>query len=163
LTVTLYLWNDISDEKEISRIIEIVLKEMVIPKSAAAWQRGEPSTNEDLKRSPGDRLREPEARILALKIAVHRPNRSASTQFVMREVPKYIQLSEVDRRRLPSRGNKALWEQIIGDVISHQETPTGPFKKGDATRTSNGLSVTEKGMAYLNRMGFLDSTLDASA
>jgi hypothetical protein len=78
----------------------------------------------------------------------------------MREVPKYIQLSEVDRRRLPSRGNR---EQIIGDVISHQETPTGPFKKGDATRTSNGLSVTEKGMAYLNRMGFLDSTLDASA
>jgi hypothetical protein len=156
-TVTLYLPNDISDEEEISRVMKIVLKEMAIPKSAVAWQRGEPSTNEDLKRSPGDRPREPEARILALEIAAQRPGRTASTQFIEREVPKYIQLSEVDRRRSPGRDNKAMWEQIISDVISHQETPAGPFKKGYATRTSSGLSVTEKGMAYLNRMGFLDS------
>jgi hypothetical protein len=61
-TVTLYLPDDINDEKEISRVIKIVLKEMAIPKSAVAWQRGAPSTKEDLKRSPGDRLREPEAR-----------------------------------------------------------------------------------------------------
>jgi hypothetical protein len=157
-TVTLYLPNDVKDKDEIARVIKIVIKEMVIPKNAVAWQRGEPFTYGELKRSPSDRLREPEARILALKIAAQRPNRTASTQFIKREVPKYTELSEVDRRRSPSRNNEALWQQIVGNVISHQDTPAGPFKKGYATRTSNGLSVTDKGMAYLKSMGFLDST-----
>lgn len=156
-TVTLYLPDDINDRKEISRVIKIVIKEMVIPKNAVAWQRGEPFTYGDLKRPQSDRLREPEARILALKIAAQRPNRTASTQFIKKEVPKYTELSEIDRRQSPSRGNEARWQQIVGNVISHQDTPAGPFKKGYATRTSNGLSVTEKGMAYLYSMGFLDS------
>ncbi len=156
-TVTLYLPNDVKDKEEISRVIKIVIKEMIIPKNAIAWQRGEPFTYGDLKRPRGDRLREPEARILALKIAAQRPNRTASTQFIKKEVPKYTDLSEADLRRSSSRSNEALWQQIVGNVISHQETPAGPFKKGYATRTSNGLSVTEKGMAYLNSMGFLGS------
>jgi hypothetical protein len=157
-TVTLYLPHDVNDEEEISRVIKVVIKEMVIPKNAVAWRRGDPFTYGDLKRPPGDRLHEPEARILALKIAAQRPNQTASTTFIKKEVPKYTELSEVDRRRSPSRRNEALWQQIVGNVISHPETLAGPFKKGYATRTSNGLSVTEKGMAYLNSIGFLGSS-----
>lgn len=84
-TVTLYLPTDINNKEEVSRIIKIVVKEMIIPKSAVAWQRGEPFTYGDLKRSRSDRLREPEARILALKIAAQQPNRTASMQFIKRE------------------------------------------------------------------------------
>lgn len=157
-TVTLYLPNDVNDQEEIARVIKIVIKEMVIPKNAVAWRRGEPFTYGDLKRPRGDRLREPEARILALKIAAQRPNRTASTQLIKREVPKYMELSEVDSRRSFSRGNEALWPQIVGNLISHEDAPAGPFQKGYATRTSNGLSVTKKGMAYLSSMGFLDFT-----
>ena len=156
-TVTLYLPNGVGDQEEISRVIKIVIREMLIPKNAVAWQRGEKFEYGSLKRPKGDRLREPEARILALKIAAQRPNRTASTEFIKREVPKYTELSDVDRRRSPSRGNEALWQQIVGNVISHQETPAGPFVKGYATRTSNGLSVTDKGMDYLNNIGFWDS------
>lgn len=158
-TVTLYLPNDVTDKEEISRVIKIVIKEMVIPKTAVAWQRGEPFTYGDLKRSRGDRLREPEARILALKIAAQRPNRTASTSLIKKEVPKYTELSDVDRSKSPSRGNEALWQQIIGNVLSHQETSAGPFKKGYAIRTSNGLSVTDKGIDYLNSMGFFDASM----
>jgi len=156
-TVTLYLPNDVDDQEEISRVIKIVIREMFIPKNAVAWRRGDKFEYGSLKRPKDDRLREPEARILALKIAAQRPNRTASTQFLKRELPKYTELSDVDRRRSPSRGNEALWQQIVGNVISHQDTPAGPFVKGYATRTSNGLSVTDKGMGYLNSMGFLDS------
>lgn len=158
-TVTLYLPSDVKDKEEISRVIKIVIKAMVIPKNAVAWQRGQPFIYGDLRRPQGDRLREPEARNLALKIAAQQPNRTASTQFIKREVPKYTELSETDRRPSPSRGNEALWQQIVGNVISHQETPAGPFKKGYAKRTSNGLSVTDKGMTYLKSMGFLDSVV----
>jgi hypothetical protein len=156
-TVTLYLPADVKDQREISRVIKIVIKQMLIPKNAVAWQRGDQFTYGELKRPKGDRLREPEARMLALKIAAQQPNRTASTKLIKREVPKYTELSDFDLRQSESRSKEALWQQIVGNVISHQDTPAGPFKKGYATRTPNGLSVTEKGMDYLNSIGFLDS------
>lgn len=158
LTVTLYLPNIITDLAEISRVIKIVIRDMAVPKSAVAWQRGEPIEYGNLKRPKADRLREAEARILALKIAAQRPNRTATTAHIKREVPNYIELSEVDRRKSTTRINESMWQQIVGNVISHQDSPQGPFVKGYARRTRDGLSVTEKGMDYLNSMGFLDSS-----
>lgn len=158
-TATLYLPSDIDDQKEILRVIKIVIREMVVPKNAVAWQRGDSFEYGSLDRPKGDRLREPEARILALKIAAQCPNRTASTQFIKKEVPKYTELSDIDRRRSPSRGNEEMWQQIVGNVISHQETPAGPFVKGYATRTEDGLSVTPGGVNYLNSIGFLDASM----
>lgn len=160
-TVTLYLPNDVTDQQEISRVTKIVIRDMAIPKNAVAWQRGEPFEYGNLRRPKADRLREAEARILALKIAAQRPNRTATTAHIKREVPKYTELSEVDRRRSATRANESRWQQIVGNVISHQESPQGPFVKGYATRTRDGLSVTEKGMDYLNSIGFVDSSTSA--
>lgn len=160
LTVTLYLPNIITDLAEISRIIKIVIRGMAVPKKAVAWQRGEPIEYGNLSRPKTDRLSEAEARILALKIAAKRPNRTATTAHIKREVPNYIELSEVDRLKSTTRKNESKWQQIVGNVISHQDSPQGPFKKGYAKRTRDGLSVTEKGMDYLNNMGFLDSSTD---
>jgi hypothetical protein len=159
-TVTLYLpklRQGELDEKEISRIIRLVIRDMLIPKNAVAWQRGDPINPVGLTRLKADRLREAEARILALKIAAQRPNRTASTTFIKREVPKYTELSEIDLRKSTKRANESMWQQIVGNVISHQDSPQGPFVKGYATRTANGLCVTEKGIDYLNNMGFLGS------
>jgi hypothetical protein len=158
-TVTLYLPAEVKDRGEISRIIKIVIRGMVIPKNAVAWQRGDPFTYGDLKRPKSDRLREAEARILALKIAAQQHNRTATTGFIKQEVPKYTELSDLDLQRSPSRNNEPLWKQIVGNVSSHQESPAGIFMQGYATRTPEGLSVTEKGMTYLNNMGFLDSSI----
>src|SRR5208337_5505072 len=82
LTVTLYLPEEVADEKHISEIIDIVIREMFIPLTAVAWRRGQPFQYGHLERPKGDRLREPEARILVLKIAAQRPNRMASTAFL---------------------------------------------------------------------------------
>jgi hypothetical protein len=157
VTVSLYLPAEVSDQQEILQIVKIVIKQMIIPKNAVAWQRGDEFTFGELKRPKGDRLREPEARILALKIAAQQPNRTASTNFIKRETPKYIELSSVDLRESETRRGEALWQQIVGNVISHQDAPAGPFMKGYAIRTKNGLSVTERGMDYLKSMGFLES------
>jgi hypothetical protein len=165
-TATLYLPKDLNgdpDEREIARIIRVVIRDMLIPKNALAWQRGDPIDPDGLKRPESDRLREAEARILALKIAAQRPNRAASTAFIKREMPKYTELSDIDRRQSQTRANEAMWQQIVGNVISHQDSPQGLFAKGYALRTSNGLSVTEKGMNYLNSMGFVDSFALAEA
>ncbi len=155
-TVTLYLPEGIENAGEIATTIRIVIKTMIIPAAAVAWRRGDDfQMGTELRRPRSDRLRETEARILALKIASQQPNRSASTQAVKREVPNYIELSKIDLQPSPTRRREAMWQQIIGNVISHQDSSQGPFVKGYATRTPNGLSVTDKGMAYLNSIGFL--------
>jgi hypothetical protein len=165
-TVTLYLpkpQDANGDSGEISRIIRIVTREMLIPKSALAWQRGDPMPLDGLMRPKADRLREAEARTLALKIAAQCPNRTASTSLLKREVPNYTDLSKIDLQKSITRGNESTWQQIVGNVISHQDSPQGPFVKGYATRTADGLSVTEKGIAYLNNIGFLEVSTALSA
>jgi len=154
LTVTLYLPEEVADEKHISEIIDIVIREMFIPLTAVAWRRGQPFQYGHLERPKGDRLREPEARILVLKIAAQRPNRMASTAFLKREVPKYIELSPEDLAPSKSRPRERVWQQIVGNVRSHDKSREGPFAKGYATKTENGLAVTDNGIAYLNSMGF---------
>ena len=156
-TVTLYLPDELENEAEISRVIEIVIKELVVPKDAVAWQRGEAFEFGQLKRPKTDRLREAEARILALKIASLRPDRTASTKEIKREVPSYIELSPRDLAQSASRPSEKMWQQIVGNVISHKGSPSGPFLNGYARRTRNGLSVTDDGMDYLKSMGFFDS------
>jgi hypothetical protein len=156
-TVTLYLPGELEDEAEISRVIKIVIKDLIVPRDAVAWRRGEAFKFGQLKRPKTDRLREAEARILALKIASLRPNRTASTEEIKRKVPSYIELSPRDLAQSTTRPKEKMWQQIVGNVISHKGSPSGLFLNGYARRTSDGLSVTDKGMDYLKSMGFFDS------
>src|SRR5216683_1835963 len=82
-----------------------------------------------LQRRDEDRLRESEARILALKIAAQCPNHTATTEYIKQQVPKYIPLSKNDLLPSHTRKREALWQQIVGNVVSHQKTLAGPFKK----------------------------------
>ena len=162
-TVTLYLPEGVDDENEISEAIDRVIKEMVIPTSAVAWRRGQSFEFGELTRPKGDRLREPEARLLALKIAAMRPNRTATTTFIKRDVPKYIELTKADLAPSTSRARESRWQQIVGNIISHDKTQQGPFVRGYAVKASRGLEVTERGLDYLNNMGFLSASAASAA
>ena len=155
--VTLYLPDEMEGDAEISRVIKIVIKDLVVPRHAVAWQRGEAFEFGQLKRPKTDRLREAEARILALKIASLHPDRTASTEEIKNEVPSYIELAPRDLAQSSTRPRENMWQQIVGNVISHRGSPSGLFLNGYARRTPDGLSVTDKGMDYLKSMGFFDS------
>lgn len=159
LTVTLYLPDTVSDEKIIAETIDLVIRGMVIPLAAVAWRRGQRFEYGRLERpKTDDRLREHEARIIVLKIAAQQPGRSASTSFLKQELPKYIELSPKDRVRSPSRPREYVWQQVVGNVVSHQKSREGPFVQGLAVRTDDGLKVTKKGLDYLSKMGFRTSS-----
>lgn len=160
LTVSLYLDEALVDEKRINEIIDIIVREMLIPLSAIAWRRGQKFKYGKLERSASDRLLEWEARILVLKIASQQPGYAASTSLLKKEVPKYIELSPQDRVKSKSRKNEEIWQQIVGNVLVHYKTKDGPFVQGYAEKIEGGLSVTPKGLSYLNSMGFLP-TVDA--
>jgi hypothetical protein len=153
-TVTVYLPFNVEALEEILQIIGVIIIGLALPKYAVAWQRGWDFEFGSLQRRADDHLREAEARILALKIAAQHPKHTATTEFIKRQIPEYISLSEVDLRPSPTRPREARWQQIVGNVISHQKVTVGPFAQGYAIRTEDGISVTKRGIDYLNNIGF---------
>lgn len=101
-----------------------------------------------------DRLREPEARILALRIAASRPNREASTSYIKEHIQDHIKLTATDLKPSLTRPHEERWQQIVGNVISHINTSTSIFNRGFAERTDDGIKVTDLGMKYLAKLGF---------
>ena len=102
------------------------------------------------------KLREPEARILALRIAATFPNRQASIARIKKEVPNFRELSDADLKPSPSRSNERMWQQIVGNVVSHKGAGTSIFNSGWAVRIESrkSIRVTEKGLAHLKKLGF---------
>jgi hypothetical protein len=159
VTVTLYLPEDIRDEKRISEIVAIAIKEMKIPVSAVAWRRGQQFQFGKIERSPDDRLLEREARVLILKIAASQPAQTASIDTLRAEVPKYFDLSPTDKESSPSRKGEARWQIVIRNAMSsHTRGTRTIFAQGWAEKIPNGLRVTRLGMGYLNSIGFSDSS-----
>lgn len=100
-----------------------------------------------------DRLREPEARILALRIAAACPNHAASTAEIKNQIPDYIELTTMDLEPSQTRRHERKWQQIVGNVVSHQKSSTSIFSRGYAIRTADGIRVTTEGLAFLKSQG----------
>jgi hypothetical protein len=143
------------DLSAIVTAIEMVVEATSLPNYAVAWRRGWEFEYGSLHRQESDRLREPEARLLALKIAARSPGHTATTEHIKQEVPRYYPLSDIDRQQSPSRHREARWQQIVGNVISHHSSISSLFANGLATRTRDGMSVTNHGLDYLNNIGFI--------
>jgi hypothetical protein len=154
-TVTVFFSFEMQVLDEILTAIELVIAETAVPKPAVAWRRGWDFEFGSLRRQEADRLREREARILALKIAARCAGYTATTEYIKQQVPQYYPLSEVDLLPSPSRKGERRWQQIVGNIISHQNTMSGLFAQGYAVRTEDGLSVTKNGLDYLNSIGFV--------
>ena len=142
---------------EIEEALERVIECLHVPQTGVAWRRGEDYEYGRLPRQPEDRLREAEARILALKIAAECDGNTASTEYIKKRVPELIPLTEKDLQKSSSRPRENLWQQIVGNVISHKPGNRSIFNQGYAERTFDGLRVTIQGMNYLKSMGFLAS------
>lgn len=157
VTVTLYLPEDVQDEHRVLEIVSTVVKAMEIPDSAIAWRRGQKFQFGRLERTPQDRLREHEARILVLKIAASQPERSATISKLREEIPNYFDLSPADKAHSPSRKNEAAWQIIVRNTISsHRTGKQTIFAQGLAKKVPGGLKITRRGIDYLNSIGFSD-------
>jgi hypothetical protein len=154
-TSTLYFSLDFGDAGDIQYAIGRVIAELRVPLLATAWRRGQEFQFGRLPRQPADRLREPEARLLVLKIASLMPDRRASTEQLIERAPDYFLPSEVDLQPSKTRRLQPRWHQIIRNVISHRNIPLSPFVTGLAERTEDGLSVTDRGVDFLKGLGFL--------
>jgi hypothetical protein len=74
--------------------------------------------------------------------------------YIKSEIPRYIELTEIDLKPSLTRPQEERWQQIIGNVVSHQRASTSLFNKGYAERTDDGIRVTDAGIGYLSKLGF---------
>ena len=105
-----------------------------------------------MARTPRTRLREPEARILAIRIAATMPNNEITTKRLKELVRDYIVFTPIDLEPSDSRGNECKWQQVVGNIVSHQSTGTSIFTRGYAIRTADGLIVTDAGIEFLETL-----------
>jgi hypothetical protein len=154
-TATVYLPSATSEAAEIEESLRQVIAGLRVPETGIAWRRGEDYEFGHLPRRNDDRLREAEARVLALKIAAECDGYAASTEYIKKRVPELVPLTAKDLEQSASRPREKLWQQIVGNVISHKPGNRSIFTQGLAERTSNGLRVTDEGMSYLNNIGFI--------
>jgi hypothetical protein len=148
------LYLPVSVDNQVHETTDQIMKGMEVPARAVAWRRGQDFKFGKLTRPRGDRLTEKEARLLCLKIASTFPERQASTAEIKEHVPDYYEPSSLDLLPSKTRKREKMWQQIVGNVISHRESRAGVFAKGFAERTRNGLRVSERGLDYLNKLGF---------
>jgi hypothetical protein len=100
------------------------------------------------------KLREPEARLLALRIAASLPGGEATTTQIKDRIPDYRGLVDADLLPSPTRPSEETWQQIVGNVVSHQRSRTSLFNQGFADRTVDGIRITPKGLEFLKAKGF---------
>ena len=154
-TSTMYIPRDVNKLADIVNLVEVARSDMAVPKQAIAWQRGWDFLFGELRQEPKARLREREARIIALKIAARAQNGYASTQEIKARFPEYLTFSPRDLRRSPTRKNEPVWEQIVRNVISHEKSRVSLFSQELAIRVGDGIRAIQKGLDYLKSIGFL--------
>jgi hypothetical protein len=155
-TTTLYLDLGMDDPRDVRYAVARAIEEFHLPNYAVGWRRGEEFEYGQLHRSRRDRLREPEARLLVLKLAASLPNRRATTEELIANLPRVFSPSAIDLEQSRTRIRQPKWHQIVRNVISHRDSPRGPFALGLADRTEDGLELTQRGVDYLRDIGYLD-------
>lgn len=100
------------------------------------------------------KLTEADARLLALRIAAARPGREAATSVIKDEVARMWHLTPEDLQPSQTRDGEQMWQQVVGNVVSHMPRPSSIFTQGWAERTEDGIRVTDAGSAYLKSQGF---------
>lgn len=153
-TVTLYFPLDMGDLERFRLDLSEVINALGMPEYAVAWKRSDGLNIGELKRRNTDRLRENEARLIALKIAATFGDKRASTAIIKERMPHFFDLSPADLKRSETRPNENMWQQIVRNVKVHHIGQSSIFSKGWANTTANGIELTAAGLDYLKSIGF---------
>jgi hypothetical protein len=55
----------------------------------------------------------------------------ATIRQIRRALPRYLDLSPVDRRKSATRQGEELWEQQVRNIVCHRTCDDNPIKNGD--------------------------------
>jgi hypothetical protein len=86
-------------------------------------------------------------------VARSKPNGIATTTQLKEEIGKYVTLTPQDLAQSKTRGNEQMYQQIVGNIISHEKSQTNIFARGLAVYTGDGIQITQAGRDFLQKRG----------
>jgi hypothetical protein len=104
-----------------------------------------------MAKTRNNRTPESEMRIAALQVARSKPNGIATTTQIKEEIGRYVNLTPEDLVQSPTRRNEQMYQQIVGNIISHQDSQTNIFARRLAVYTGDGIQITQAGVDFLQR------------
>lgn len=93
--------------------------------------------------------------IIAEKFLIHRKSRTATVTECKTVLPRYVQFSAADQARSPSRPREQLWQQRVGNLVSHRDKKTNLIMEGllEYLPATQSLRLTPDGEQELQRRG----------
>jgi tyrosyl-tRNA synthetase len=101
------------------------------------------------------RVTERQVASAACKVLAIQPDRTATIKTLVKEIPKYLELSSADLTQSKTRPNEAVWEQQIRNIQSHHKSSSNFIHQGLLENVEGGLRLTEAGLRRLKDEGFL--------
>lgn len=90
----------------------------------------------------------------AMKYLATIPSKSANTSEIKQQVPHFITLTAEDQEASETRPNEELWQQVVGNIVSHRDgSPDNFINRGLIAYNDGVWSLTDAGEAYLQRRG----------
>lgn len=100
--------------------------------------------------SKEDRSSEHDIAFAAMKYLNTLPGKTASTSDVKQHIPNFIELTLDDREASETRPNEELWQQVVGNIVSHRnESPENFINRGLIDYDGKNWTLTGAGVAYL--------------
>jgi len=100
-----------------------------------------------------NRTSENAMRVAALRVAASKPRGRATTTEIKNEIYKYVSLTFQDLLPSKTRPSEAMYQQIVGNIVSHRVSKSNIFAMGWATYTGDGIQITESGRQHLTTLG----------
>ena len=89
----------------------------------------------------------------AMKYLATIPNRSATTADVKQHVPNFIALTADDLEASETRPNEQVWQQVVGNIVSHRnDSPENFINWGLIAYDSGVWTLTDAGVAHLKKV-----------
>ena len=89
--------------------------------------------------------------VATLKVANSKTNNVARFDDLRREIPIYLNLTQGDLEKSPTRPGEKLWEQIIRNIRSHYKSENNFIALGYLEHIKGtGYKITASGKKYLN-------------
>lgn len=93
-----------------------------------------------------NRTSEHELALAAMKFLQGQPDQSAKTSEVKRNIPSYVTLTADDRAQSDTRDNEELWQQIVGNIVSHRhDSPDNAINRGWISYSDGVWTLTPLG------------------
>ncbi|MEI6643024.1 MAG: hypothetical protein WCL10_13375 [Novosphingobium sp.] len=102
--------------------------------------------------SKPNRSSEHDIAFAAMKYLATTPTRSATTAEVKQHVPNFITLTVDDREASETRPNEEVWQQVVGNIVSHRnDSPDNFINRGLISYDAGVWFLTPSGETYLKK------------